>query len=111
METFGAARARQSDCTLCVRVCGRAAIRLRVGVAAHGRGDGGRVGGCGGWVQRRRRRADKAQRKTQCSGKTRISTHECLTRRYACDWYNRPEERRVGKEWVSTCRSRWYPYH
>src|SRR3546814_16895712 len=23
----------------------------------------------------------------------------------------RPEERRVGKEWVSTCRSRWEPYH
>src|SRR3546814_3325889 len=21
------------------------------------------------------------------------------------------EERRVGKEWVSTCRSRWSPYH
>src|SRR3546814_8249723 len=23
----------------------------------------------------------------------------------------RSEERRVGKEWVSTCRSRWLPYH
>src|SRR3546814_19956248 len=23
----------------------------------------------------------------------------------------RPEERRVGKEFVSTCRSRWSPYH
>src|SRR3546814_2819680 len=23
----------------------------------------------------------------------------------------RPEERRVGKECVSTCRSRWSPYH
>src|SRR3546814_15938055 len=23
----------------------------------------------------------------------------------------RSEERRVGKEWVSTCRSRWSPYH
>src|SRR3546814_15060764 len=27
--------------------------------------------------------------------------------RYAC----RSEERRVGKECVSTCRSRWSPYH
>src|SRR3546814_16640276 len=26
------------------------------------------------------------------------------------DWV-RSEERRVGKEWVSTCRSRWSPYH
>src|SRR3546814_19674509 len=24
---------------------------------------------------------------------------------------HRSEERRVGKEWVSTCRSRWWPYH
>src|SRR3546814_17473100 len=23
----------------------------------------------------------------------------------------RPEERRVGKECVSTCRSRWWPFH
>src|SRR3546814_17430754 len=23
----------------------------------------------------------------------------------------RSEERRVGKEWVSTCRSRWWAYH
>src|SRR3546814_19665752 len=23
----------------------------------------------------------------------------------------RAEERRVGKEWVSTCSSRWWPYH
>src|SRR3546814_5663377 len=26
-------------------------------------------------------------------------------------WYARSEERRVGKECVSTCRSRWSPYH
>src|SRR3546814_11799077 len=26
------------------------------------------------------------------------------------DWY-RSDERRVGKECVSTCRSRWSPYH
>src|SRR3546814_3757074 len=24
---------------------------------------------------------------------------------------NRSEERRVGKEWVRTCRLRWSPYH
>src|SRR3546814_516314 len=27
------------------------------------------------------------------------------------DWLTRSEERRVGKECVSTCRSRWSPYH
>src|SRR3546814_7891296 len=26
-------------------------------------------------------------------------------------YYSRSEERRVGKECVSTCRSRWSPYH
>src|SRR3546814_15477740 len=26
-------------------------------------------------------------------------------------WKGRSEERRVGKECVSTCRSRWSPYH
>src|SRR3546814_17276760 len=26
-------------------------------------------------------------------------------------WASRSEERRVGKECVSTCRSRWSPYH
>src|SRR3546814_12082763 len=26
-------------------------------------------------------------------------------------YYGRSEERRVGKECVSTCRSRWSPYH
>src|SRR3546814_1092948 len=26
-------------------------------------------------------------------------------------WLSRSEERRVGKECVSTCRSRWSPYH
>src|SRR3546814_8134309 len=28
-----------------------------------------------------------------------------------CDKIVRSEERRVGKECVSTCRSRWSPYH
>src|SRR3546814_19927820 len=27
------------------------------------------------------------------------------------EWLLRSEERRVGKECVSTCRSRWSPYH
>src|SRR3546814_17308303 len=27
-----------------------------------------------------------------------------------CAWFFRSEERRVGKECVSTCRSRWSPY-
>src|SRR3546814_3477022 len=29
----------------------------------------------------------------------------------ACPGCSRSEERRVGKECVSTCRSRWSPYH
>src|SRR3546814_21125189 len=30
---------------------------------------------------------------------------------YEIAGYGRSEERRVGKEGVSTCRSRWWPYH
>src|SRR3546814_13655457 len=30
---------------------------------------------------------------------------------YICLYQSRSEERRVGKECVSTCRSRWLPYH
>src|SRR3546814_5924086 len=35
--------------------------------------------------------------------------YEALER--IADWFIRSEERRVGKECVSTCRSRWSPYH
>src|SRR3546814_4889094 len=33
------------------------------------------------------------------------------TTRILCAMFGRSEERRVGKECVSTCRSRWSPYH
>src|SRR3546814_20184492 len=35
--------------------------------------------------------------------------HCCLQTRWRAD--RRSEERRVGKECVSTCKSRWSPYH
>src|SRR3546814_14611860 len=34
-----------------------------------------------------------------------------LTRSFGVAYEDRSEERRVGKECVSTCRSRWSPYH
>src|SRR3546814_8234280 len=40
---------------------------------------------------------------------TRIATAPATARRPHIT--NRSEERRVGKECVSTCRSRWSPYH
>src|SRR3546814_15604277 len=39
-----------------------------------------------------------------------LPTPECLCIGDNCR-YPRSEERRVGKECVSTCRSRWPPYH
>src|SRR3546814_14521094 len=36
---------------------------------------------------------------------------EILDKDVRVDTYRRSEERRVGKECVSTCRSRWSPYH
>src|SRR3546814_3870297 len=38
-----------------------------------------------------------------------LPMHDRLAR--ALMAYDRSEERRVGKECVSTCRSRWSPYH
>src|SRR3546814_3905699 len=37
-----------------------------------------------------------------------LLTHRLVGYHYS---ERRPEERRVGKECVSTCRSRWSPYH
>src|SRR3546814_8499410 len=37
--------------------------------------------------------------------------HKCLGMHLARLELQRSEERRVGKECVSTCRSRWSPYH
>src|SRR3546814_1876791 len=40
----------------------------------------------------------------KCDGRGEIEQEDALT-------VTRSEERRVGKECVSTCRSRWSPYH
>src|SRR3546814_15249475 len=57
---------------------------------------------------------------TRSTLKTVEDTREVMDRVKASDWYeglkeswnpSRSEERRVGKECVSTCRSRWSPYH
>src|SRR3546814_10280615 len=39
----------------------------------------------------------------------RLASHVRASARFSRS--NRSEERRVGKECVSTCRSRWSPYH
>src|SRR3546814_4806043 len=44
-----------------------------------------------------------------CPSRSSQSPH-CRNRRRA-GGFRRSEERRVGKECVSTCRSRWSPYH
>src|SRR3546814_13707779 len=42
---------------------------------------------------------------------SRISFDEAIVRRLEVMDATRSEERRVGKECVSTCRYRWSPYH
>src|SRR3546814_1568917 len=42
---------------------------------------------------------------------TRIMDKEIVGFGELFRWLSRSEERRVGKECVSTCRSRWSPYH
>src|SRR3546814_8310350 len=44
-------------------------------------------------------------------GESAMSVAETSYPQAVEDTDNRSEERRVGKECVSTCRSRWSPYH
>src|SRR3546814_5452604 len=53
---------------------------------------------------------DKAVLGAQGAGATYVVEHPKIAFvSYPYEW--RSEERRVGKECVSTCRSRWSPYH
>src|SRR3546814_21153011 len=45
------------------------------------------------------------------AGRARVGRVEQQAVREALSPAGRSEERRVGKECVSTCRSRWSPYH
>src|SRR3546814_15776298 len=46
-----------------------------------------------------------------CGAVSRYSAARCFEQNVAKICVMRSEERRVGKEWVSTCRSRWSPAH
>src|SRR3546814_16206931 len=49
---------------------------------------------------------------TEEGGRTAYERVELAQRFTDKAWIaKRSEERRVGKEWVSTCSSRWSPYH
>src|SRR3546814_13825158 len=57
-------------------------------------------------------RAPNTQKDEKGSGrKIKFATNRCSKRFIAKKSDPRSEERRVGKECVSTCRSRWSPYH
>src|SRR3546814_16948600 len=80
----------------------------RLGAGSPGGGGRGRVpralrGEGGERERRRRKRRLQAPQGTDGQGGHRLTG----PRRTA----SRSEERRVGKECVSTCRSRWSPYH
>ena len=40
-----------------------------------------------------------------------FEVHGPRLNRYSLNWAMRSEERRVGKECLRLCRSRWSPYH
>src|SRR3546814_4819605 len=48
---------------------------------------------------------------TRCKPRSGPDRRCCVGTKYATGVRGRSEERRVGKECVSTCRSRWSPYH
>ena len=47
---------------------------------------------------------------TEANDSLKVADH-CLKEGLYRDSINRSEERRVGKECASMCRSRWSPYH
>src|SRR3546814_5986116 len=62
---------------------------------------------------RRRCRAPREDRAVECARRQITSCRNSLpaNRRTKATIARRSEERRGGKECVSTCRSRWSPYH
>src|SRR3546814_13814172 len=56
-------------------------------------------------------RADQRRQYRIDAGREEVRSRTRLLPRDLCDVVDRSEERRVGKECVSTCRSRWSPYH
>src|SRR3546814_7325264 len=54
--------------------------------------------------------SDLAARLARRAGPSEAERHQSGVRAQ-CHQRHRSEERRVGKECVSTCRSRWSPYH
>src|SRR3546814_13756668 len=58
--------------------------------------------------RRLRARAGGTARPVEAGGR---GHHHLPVRHRPCPAQGRSEERRVGKECVSTCRSRWSPYH
>src|SRR3546814_13801860 len=68
-------------------------------------------------LEQQRERRDR-QGAEGADPRDRVVTHGAIDRRArqrdvkgAIAGFGRSEERRVGKECVSTCRSRWSPYH
>ena len=78
---------------------GRGRRRRRIG------GGGGRARG-GGSGNRRHRRCFTCSRSEEHTSE--LQSPECISYAVFC---LRSEERRVGKECQSVCRSRWSPYH
>src|SRR3546814_14185867 len=70
--------------------------------------DGGRRQAGPGSLGPARSKAGKEEKRTRLDVRERRRQAAACSRPL-CPW--RSEERRVGKECVSTCRSRWSPYH
>src|SRR3546814_12038160 len=55
--------------------------------------------------------AEQEQKKSAFGPGAQGTRARCRHEHQRVDFETRSEERRVGKECVSTCRSRWSPYH
>src|SRR3546814_19208144 len=79
------------------------------------------IGKCHSFLAQRPSASIKIVQRTGFVALTAFCLHFAMTSRFsrrnssastmACHMSGRSEARRVGKECVSTCRSRWSPYH
>src|SRR3546814_12057837 len=99
---FFASRRRHTRCALVtgVQTCALP-IYSRICAGSKGRSSG--------WLAKRRKYHDESTKVSSVSVSRRAGLPHCG--QSTCFHVGRSEERRVGKECVSACRSRWSPDH
>src|SRR3546814_10499150 len=111
---FFSSRRRHTRCALVtgVQTCALPIYRVAVAIEADQAGASHRMLALVEAVERSKHRLQRGSLDLQRLRHGQLALFRvCLSFRPALALGLRSEERRVGKECVSTCRSRWSPYH